>query len=111
MPEGIVPTVLPDDCAQDFALLAHISTDVTAASTGSDLHHDDFVIVDLAQPLCPGDVDDDGDVDQADLGVLLSTYNRPSDDPDYDPRADFDCDGDVDQSDLGILLGNYGADC
>jgi hypothetical protein len=108
---GIVPAVLPDDCAHDFALLAHISTDVTAASTGADLLHDEFAIVDLAQPICPGDADGDDDVDQADLGVLLSTYNRPADDPDFDPRADFDCDGDVDQSDLGTLLGNYGADC
>jgi hypothetical protein len=108
---GILPGVLPDDCVQDYPILAHVSTNATAKSTGADLHHHEFTIVDLAQPICPGDADGDSDVDQADLGILLSTYELPSDDPLYDNRADFDCDGDVDQSDLGTLLSNYGADC
>ncbi len=107
----IDPAVLPDDCAQEYAVLAQINTDATARSTGSDLHHYEFIIVDLAQPLCPGDINGDSFVGQADLGILLSTYNRPPDDPQYNHNADLDCDGDVDQSDLGALLGNYGADC
>ena len=56
----------------------------------------------------PGDVDGDGDVDQADLGILLATYNLNPDDPLFDSRADFNGDGFVDQSDLGILLAHYG---
>ncbi len=109
VPEGMAPTVHADDC--QFEVLARVSTDATAASTGSDLHHYDFVIVDLAQPLCPEDVDGDGHVGQPDLGILLTTYERPADDPLYDERADVNCDGAVNQSDLGLLLAVYGMDC
>ncbi len=51
----------------------------------------------------PGDVDQDGDVDFDDLGLLLGAYDTAA-----EPRADFDTDGSVDFDDLGILLGNYG---
>jgi hypothetical protein len=105
---GIEPAVLPD-C--HYELLARISADATAKSTGADLLHRDFLIGDLAKPRCVGDVDGDGLVGQADLGTLLATYNRRPDDPAFDIRADFDCDGDIDQSDLGALLANYGGDC
>jgi hypothetical protein len=111
VPPAMAPVVLPDECAQEYVVLAQVSTSGTARSTGADLLHKAFVIVDLNQPICPGDIDDDGDVDQSDLGMLLSTYNLPSDNPLYDNNADLDCDGDVDQSDLGILLAHYGDDC
>ncbi len=62
----------------------------------------------LGDPTPPGDVDGDGDIDQADLGALLAAYGATDGDPAYDEDADFDADGDVDQSDLGVLLGNYG---
>ncbi|MFG0251659.1 MAG: right-handed parallel beta-helix repeat-containing protein, partial [Phycisphaerales bacterium JB038] len=57
---------------------------------------------------CTGDVDGDGDTDQADLGLFLITFERLPSDPLYDPRADFDLDGDTDQSDFSILLADYG---
>jgi hypothetical protein len=57
----------------------------------------------------PGDVDDDNDVDLADLAGLLGAYGTCEGDPDYDPNADFDADGCVDLSDLLTLLNNYGA--
>ncbi len=50
----------------------------------------------------PGDLDGDGDVDQADLGLLLSCYGEGD-------CGDIDGDGDTDQADLGALLANYGA--
>ncbi len=50
----------------------------------------------------PGDLDGDGDVDQADLGQLLSCYG-------VSDCGDIDGDGDTDQADLGALLANYGA--
>ncbi len=53
---------------------------------------------------CPGDLDGDNDVDQADLGILLAAYGN-------DAGGDIDGDGDTDQADLGALLGNYGANC
>ncbi len=48
----------------------------------------------------PGDFNDDGIVDQADLGILLGAYGNSD-------EGDLDGDGDTDQADLGQLLGNY----
>jgi len=53
---------------------------------------------------CPGDMDGDRDVDQSDLGILLSLWGATD-------RCDLDCDGDIDEADLGILLGHWGAGC
>lgn len=57
---------------------------------------------------CPGDVDDDGDVDLSDLAVLLSNFGRTDASR---AEGDFDGDADVDLSDLAILLGSFGAAC
>jgi hypothetical protein len=51
--------------------------------------------------ICVGDLDGDGDTDQADLGILLASYG-------VNGGGDLDGDGDTDQADLGILLGDYG---
>ncbi len=54
------------------------------------------------EPLpCRGDLDADGDTDQADLGILLAAYNTSG-------LGDLDGDDDTDQADLGILLADYG---
>ncbi|MCK4873329.1 MAG: hypothetical protein KAS72_11440 [Phycisphaerales bacterium] len=53
---------------------------------------------------CPGDLNGDGQRDQADLGILLASYG-------LDDGGDCDGDGDTDQADLGILLANYGNAC
>ena len=55
---------------------------------------------------CPGDLDDDGDVDLTDLGQLLSNYGTTSG-AEYED-GDLDCDRDVDLADLATLLTNYG---
>ncbi len=52
------------------------------------------------------DLDGDGDVDAADLALLLGNWG-PCADPDDCP-ADLDGDGSVGASDLAILLGNWG---
>ncbi len=52
----------------------------------------------------PGDLNGDGCVDQADLGILLAAYGGGD-------AGDIDGDGDTDQADLGTLLGNYGSGC
>lgn len=51
---------------------------------------------------CTGDVDGDGAVAGADLGILLGEWGT-------DGSADLDADGIVDGADLGILLGVWGA--
>ncbi|MFG0252458.1 MAG: right-handed parallel beta-helix repeat-containing protein, partial [Phycisphaerales bacterium JB038] len=58
-------------------------------------------------PICPGDVDGDGDTDQSDLGLLLVSYERLPGDPFFNPDADLNGDGEVGQPDLGILLADY----
>ena len=61
----------------------------------------------LATPVSnpvPGDLNGDGCVDQADLGILLGAYGAGA-------GGDLDGDGDTDQADLGVLLGNYGNGC
>ena len=56
---------------------------------------------------CEGDVDGDGKVDQADLGILLASFDMCQGDNFYDDRADLDGDNCVGQTDLGILLAEY----
>jgi hypothetical protein len=53
---------------------------------------------------CPGDLDGDGDVDQADLATLLAAFG-------LNAGGDLDGDGDTDQADLAILLANFGTIC
>ncbi|HUU97112.1 MAG TPA: hypothetical protein VM487_15345 [Phycisphaerae bacterium] len=53
---------------------------------------------------CAGDLDGDGDTDQADLGILLADWGCTG----GDCPGDLDGDGDTDQADLGILLADWG---
>ena len=60
-------------------------------------------------PPCPGDFDNDGDVDEADLAILAGNFGRhgcfPCD-------GDFYNDGDVDGVDLAQIKNDYGRhDC
>jgi len=55
---------------------------------------------------CPGDLDGDGDTDQADLGILLADWG--CDDPVNGCVADLNGDDKTDQADLGILLADWG---
>ena len=55
----------------------------------------------------PGDLNGDGLVDLADLGVLLADFGCSV----GDCPGDIDGDGDTDLADLGILLANFGRGC
>ncbi len=55
-----------------------------------------------------GDVDRDGDVDNADLGALLASWSLCQGQVGFDVRADFDGDLCVSESDLGVLLARFG---
>jgi len=57
-------------------------------------------------PSCPWDLNDDGDINGADLLILLSGWGD-CDDPGNCP-ADFNDDGGTDGADLLILLSNWG---
>ncbi|MHC4975773.1 MAG: hypothetical protein ACYTF7_04100 [Planctomycetota bacterium] len=51
---------------------------------------------------CSTDLDDDGDTDGADLGLLLSNWGNPG-------AGDLNCDGTTDGADIGLLLASWGA--
>ena len=55
---------------------------------------------------CVGDLDGDGDTDQADLGILLADWG--CDDPVNGCVGDLNGDDKTDQADLGILLADWG---
>lgn len=72
------------------------------------------VVVDLMLPLappplaCPGDTNGDGEVNSADLSVLLGQFDQsvtPGE------GADFNNDGTVNAADLSVLLGQFGVQC
>jgi len=61
---------------------------------------------DLGNWCCPGDIDEDGDVDADDLGTLLTGYGDAS--LDADDREDCSRDGAVDVEDLISMLSQWG---
>ncbi len=81
----------------------HASGDTDATTVGSD-HAPVLLEITIATGI-PGDIDGDGDVDLADLSILLAHYGQSGVGPD---EGDLDGDGDVDLGDLSILLANYG---
>jgi hypothetical protein len=60
--------------------------------------------VGAAASVC-ADINGDGTVDTADLGILLGQFGSAGGD------GDLNCDGVVDTADLGILLGQFGLAC
>jgi hypothetical protein len=52
---------------------------------------------------CPGDLDDDGAVNGADVGLLLAAWGTPA--------ADVDGDGTTDGADLGLVIAAWGTSC
>jgi murein tripeptide amidase MpaA len=75
---------------------------------------DDFSVIEAGcppPPTCPGDVNDDGTRDLADLAILLGAFGASTGDPSYIPGADFDNNGTIDLSDLSMLLGVFGQPC
>lgn len=64
---------------------------------------DDFIYGEPINAACPADLTGDGQVDGADLGIVLSTWG-----PNPGHPADFDGNGAVDGGDLGELLAVWG---
>ncbi len=63
---------------------------------------DDGVIDGCSDTDCPGDIHGDRQVEAADLGLLIGTWDTDN------PDADIDGDGNVDGADLAFILGYWG---
>jgi hypothetical protein len=57
---------------------------------------------------CPADLNGDGVIDLADLGILLADFGCVAPGP---CPGDIDGDGDTDLADLGVLLAEFGTSC
>jgi murein tripeptide amidase MpaA len=70
---------------------------------------DDFVVIEYfcEESDCPGDLNDDGQRNQADLGILLADWGCTG----GDCPGDVDGDGDTDHADLGAFLAVFGVPC
>ncbi len=53
------------------------------------------------------DLDGDGDVDDADYGLLFASYTGPDNGPPGNPDADLDQDGDVDDADYALAFATF----
>ena len=81
--------------------ISHIS----ASNGGSFVNLGGNVLEDQCQPEpdpCPADLNGDGSVDAADIGLLVAAWGTS------DPVGDINGDGNVDAADLGLLVGAWG---
>ncbi len=58
--------------------------------------------------VCRADLDNDGDVDDADFAIAFANFGAT--DPTMDD-GDLDCDGDVDDADFAIAFAEFGSTC
>lgn len=95
----------PVSGAQFAAVLADLEALRISAEYGSEQGEETTFLdrIVFGASSCLGDLDGDGQVDGADLGLLLGAWGST------DPVADLDGEGVVDGADLGILLGAWGA--
>ncbi len=77
-----------------------------SGGASSDGFVDNLSII-LRSTTCPADVDGDGDVDFADLNLLLANFNMTG----AGLPGDIDADGDVDFADLNALVSVFNTQC
>lgn len=97
--DGNVTETIPFDLLG--ALRVRNDTGMPNGLTLMDIGAAEFTANSPAQPVA-GDLDGDGTVNGADLGILLSVWGT------NDPSGDLDNDCDVDGADLGVLLAAWG---
>lgn len=65
----------------------------------------------FATPKCATDLNNDGNTDQQDLGLMLAAYGSTTGQPNFLPAADLNGDGVIGQQDLAGVLAVYGSAC
>ncbi|MCK4871333.1 MAG: hypothetical protein KAS72_01290 [Phycisphaerales bacterium] len=90
----------------DIEQLGYLLDDVHLTAEGGHFYSD-WIVRELLG-YSHADLDANGVVDQADLGILLAAYGMSIGDVCFNDMADIDRDGSVGQSDLGQLLAVYG---
>lgn len=111
---GFVPQV-----GQQFTILtcgARAGTFASVVAVGGGSYEAQYsptsVVLTVTAAPCPGDLNGDKTVNQADLGALLAAYGTCPGDPFYNSAAgNLAGDPCVTQTDLGVLLSNYGNTC
>jgi subtilisin-like proprotein convertase family protein len=71
----------------------------------------DYRLIIYGTPICPGDLDEDGEISMWDLFGLLSVYGTCEGEAGFEPAADLINNGCIDLSDLAQLLSVYGESC
>ncbi|MCZ6651765.1 MAG: hypothetical protein O7D91_01915 [Planctomycetota bacterium] len=97
------------DAADNSSVPEDVETDLDGNPRIVDGDDDGQPVVDMGpyehQP-CPADLDDDGQINAADLAQLLGSWGQCDDC--YDCPADFNDDCAVNAADLAVLLGSWG---
>jgi len=90
------------DLFSDQTRIRVVARDAQGA-IGADESDADFTI--NGAQACPTDINDDGVVDTADLGILIGSFGTSN------GHTDLNGDGTVDTADLGLLIGDFGVTC
>ena len=86
-------------------LLGSVNLSSPGAVEASGIFSTFRITVSLRIPACDADLNADGVVDTADLGLLISAFGS------INPAADINGDGVVDTADLGLLIASFGHGC
>ncbi len=56
----------------------------------------------------PGDVDESGEIDAADIDIVIANFGFVSGQPEFNEGADVDGSGEIDAADIDIVIANFG---
>ena len=99
-----VPEVLLQLTLEPTDTLVRFEKAIFANPDAQEIPIDATSVLDLGDEPCLGDLNNDGEVNGADLGLMLVAFSGS------DPNADLNDDGVVNGADLGLMLVGWG-DC
>jgi hypothetical protein len=101
--------LVPTDVTTDLDGQPRIADNPAEPNSGAPFptHLDRGAYESGGRPYCTGDIDDDGDIDLADLAAMLSQFGTSG----AGLAGDQDRSGTVDLADLAIMLSRFGRAC